>query len=136
MAATFIVQRGVEVRVLPAPRAPLSDTTKQETARRPGESRRIALNSTGEGREKVARARRELAAMLSHDSIAPLSALRLERGLSQSDLAHAAGMKQPQLSRLESGQHETVLLSTVQRLASALGVSLERVAAALDASKP
>lgn len=48
-----------------------------------------------------------------------LIALREERGLSQRDLADRAGMKQPQLARLETGQVEP-RLDTLQRLAAAL----------------
>lgn len=48
-----------------------------------------------------------------------LITLREERGLSQRELAARAGMKQPQLARLETGQVEPKL-DTLQRLAVAL----------------
>ena len=54
--------------------------------------------------------------------------LREQRGWSQCELPDRAGMKQPQLARLETGQVEPKL-DTLQRLAKALGcrvrVSLE-----------
>ncbi len=43
-----------------------------------------------------------------------------QRGWSQRELADRAGMKQPQLARLETGQVEPKL-DTLQRLAEALG---------------
>lgn len=49
-----------------------------------------------------------------------LIALREQRGWSQRELAHRAGMKQPQLARLETGQVEPKL-DTLQRLAKAMG---------------
>jgi HTH-type transcriptional regulator/antitoxin HipB len=52
-----------------------------------------------------------------------LIALREERGWSQRDLADRAGMKQPQLARLETGQVEP-RLDTLQRLAAALNCNV------------
>lgn len=52
-----------------------------------------------------------------------LIALREQRGLSQRDLADRAGMKQPQLARLETGQVEP-RLDTLQRLAAALNCNV------------
>jgi ribosome-binding protein aMBF1 (putative translation factor) len=49
-----------------------------------------------------------------------LIALREQRGWSQRQLADRAGMKQPQLARLETGQVEPKL-DTLQRLATAMG---------------
>lgn len=49
-----------------------------------------------------------------------LIALREQRGWSQRELADRAGMKQPQLARLETGQVEPKL-DTLQRLATAMG---------------
>jgi ribosome-binding protein aMBF1 (putative translation factor) len=49
-----------------------------------------------------------------------LIALREQRGWTQRQLADRAGMKQPQLARLETGQVEPKL-DTLQRLAKAMG---------------
>jgi ribosome-binding protein aMBF1 (putative translation factor) len=63
----------------------------------------------------------------SYEELAPrfvvvrqLIALREQRGWSQRELADRAGMKQPQLARLETGQVEP-RLDTLQRLAKAMG---------------
>lgn len=52
-----------------------------------------------------------------------LRALRVASGLSQGDLAARTGMTQAQISRLESGAHETRLAS-LRRIAAALGVTI------------
>lgn len=53
-----------------------------------------------------------------------LIALREQRGWSQRELADRAGMKQPQLARLETGQVEPKL-DTLQRLAKAMGCDVQ-----------
>ncbi|MDQ8001697.1 MAG: helix-turn-helix transcriptional regulator [Pseudomonadota bacterium] len=58
-----------------------------------------------------------------------LSSLRLTAGLSQAELARLCGMEQPHISRYESGRHEPGI-TVSKRLADALGVSLEKFAAA------
>lgn len=50
--------------------------------------------------------------------------IRLERGLTQEQLAEKAGISQPHLSILENNQ-ATPSLKTAIRLSSALGISLE-----------
>jgi transcriptional regulator with XRE-family HTH domain len=52
-----------------------------------------------------------------------LRALRDERGLSQGDVAGAAGISVSMLSQLEHG-HKGASVSTLSKLAAALGVSL------------
>ena len=66
----------------------------------------------------------------AHEELAPrfavvrqLIALREQRGWSQQKLADRAGMKQPQLARLETGQVEPKL-DTLQRLAKAMDTRL------------
>ena len=46
---------------------------------------------------------------------------RVSRGKSQAELTRIIGMRQPNIARLESGEHEPSL-STLARLSSALGV--------------
>lgn len=57
--------------------------------------------------------------------------LRLERGLSQKQLAEAAGLSQPRITEIERSDANPTLL-TITRIANALGVRVER----LFADKP
>jgi DNA-binding XRE family transcriptional regulator len=52
--------------------------------------------------------------------------LRISAGVTQDDIAKKAGIARPNVSRLESGKH-TPSLSTLQKLADALGVPLAQV---------
>ncbi|MEJ7784756.1 MAG: helix-turn-helix transcriptional regulator [Solirubrobacteraceae bacterium] len=58
---------------------------------------------------------------------AALKALRLERGLSQEELAHRASLHPTWISHLESGR-ENPAWGTVRRLAAALEVPLSTLA--------
>ena len=49
-------------------------------------------------------------------------AYRAEHGLTQTELGHRLGMKQPAIARLEAGTHEPSL-TTLQRLARTLGMA-------------
>lgn len=109
--------------------------TRSSEKRRPGYSVRVKLQSSPEGRGVLANARREIGEVLQADHIAPLATLRLTRGMSQSQLSAMSGLPQPQISRLENGGQGDVMLSTVRTLAAALGVSLEDVAAAIEAGR-
>jgi transcriptional regulator with XRE-family HTH domain len=62
---------------------------------------------------------------------------RVRHGLSQAELAGRLGMRQPNLARLESGEHEPSL-STLARLSLALGLdfSVEVKAGALKLRYP
>lgn len=100
--------------------------------RRPGEALTAELESTERGQRLISAARQEVGAMLHECGVAPLAALRMEAGLSQSALAKLAKMKQPQLSRLENGRHKSVRSDTIKRLALALNVPELRVYEAID----
>ena len=50
--------------------------------------------------------------------------LREQRGMSQRDLARATGIKQPQIARLEKGNHLPTV-GTIWRLLSVLGGQME-----------
>jgi transcriptional regulator with XRE-family HTH domain len=66
--------------------------------------------------------RRELErTRLANDVAIKVIQYRAARGLSQSALARMLGMRQPNVARLESGDHEPSL-STLARLSSALGL--------------
>lgn len=58
---------------------------------------------------------------LANDVAVQVLAYRTEHGLSQTELARRLGMKQPNIARLESGEHEPSL-STLARLSLALGL--------------
>lgn len=95
---------------------------------------RARLEATMEGRAVLINARRELGGMLAADGLVPLAALRMQRGLSQQQLAQLSGIQQPQLSRIESGQHD-IKASTAERLARALGVETADVVNAVLATR-
>ncbi|WP_416817358.1 helix-turn-helix domain-containing protein [Denitromonas sp.] len=61
----------------------------------------------------------------------PLSTLRLAAGLSQAELADKMDMKQPNIARLEKRPGDPSL-STLQKLASVLGVDIREVIAAVE----
>jgi transcriptional regulator with XRE-family HTH domain len=62
-----------------------------------------------------------------------LRALRLERGRTQEDLAHEAGITTAALARIERGQANPTWV-TVTRIAAALGVGLQELGAAVEAA--
>lgn len=68
--------------------------------------------------------RKKLVEDLARQGIAlQIRATRLSRGMTQDDLAKAAGMKQEQISRLEKADKNTTL-ATLVRVAKALDVAL------------
>lgn len=77
-------------------------------------------------------ARRRIAPILHAER--SLAALRMQQGLSQAELARRIGTSQSRLSRIETGMDDP-RLSTVVRLAKALGVDLNTLSAALAVSK-
>lgn len=52
-----------------------------------------------------------------------IACLRIDRGMSQEELARRAGTKQPNIARLESGRH-TPSLGLLRRVAEALDAEL------------
>lgn len=66
---------------------------------------------------------------------AALKEMRLERGLSQEELAHRASLHPTWISHLESGR-ENPAWGTVRRLATALDVSLGKLAERAEALEP
>jgi ribosome-binding protein aMBF1 (putative translation factor) len=58
---------------------------------------------------------------LANDVAIKVLRFRTDHGLSQADLTRMTGMRQPNIARLECGEHEPSL-STLARLASALGL--------------
>jgi DNA-binding XRE family transcriptional regulator len=78
----------------------------------------------------LARARQRLANELYPRP--SLSALRLQRGLSQAEMARRIGTSQSHLSRIESGQ-EDPRRTTLVKIARELGETLDVVSNAIDA---
>lgn len=78
--------------------------------------------------QALARARERLAETL-HEA-GTLAAIRLSKGLSQTAVANKIGTSQSRLSRIESGRDDPQL-STVAKIAEALGVDVAVVAEAL-----
>ncbi|MGI8410965.1 MAG: helix-turn-helix domain-containing protein [Solirubrobacteraceae bacterium] len=70
----------------------------------------------------------EVAAELARTALANQLAIlviryRVDHGLTQTALARKLGMKQPQVARLEAGDHEPSV-GTLARLANRLGITL------------
>lgn len=70
----------------------------------------------------------EVAAELARTALANQLAIlviryRVDHGLTQTALARKLGMKQPQVARLEAGDHEPSV-ATLARLANRLGITL------------
>ena len=61
-----------------------------------------------------------------------LATLRMQKGLSQAELATAIGSKQPHIARIEAGQG--VVHETMKKLAQALDVDMNTLSQVLDAT--
>ncbi|MGH2853023.1 MAG: helix-turn-helix domain-containing protein [Solirubrobacteraceae bacterium] len=70
-----------------------------------------------------------------HALAAAIRRLRKERGLTQEELAHAAGVTFGTVSRLELAQGEPGWM-TVRKIAQALGLTLSELGTAIDAEDP
>ena len=78
------------------------------------------------GRQRLAEVHEQL-----NPNFRPLSSLRLAAGLSQAELAVMMEMKQPNIARLEKKPGDPSL-STLKKLAVALGVDIREVIAAVE----
>lgn len=83
----------------------------------------------------IVKGRQRLAKVAHHlnPGFRPLSALRLAAGLSQSELAEKMDMKQPNIARFEKKPGDPSL-STLQKLATVLGVDIGEIIAAVEAT--
>lgn len=89
------------------------------------------VKSKGRIAERLPEARKKIAERRARSGpVNTLSQLRLEKGLSQDELAQMIGTKQPIISMYESGQREPSL-STIRVLAKALDVSFNVLVPAL-----
>ena len=69
--------------------------------------------------------------LAAHEEMAPefelvksIILLRKAHGMTQDDLAKAIGSKQPAIARIESGRYRGMSLSTLEKMAHALGARL------------
>ena len=63
----------------------------------------------------------------AYDALEPayqIARLRIAKGLTQEELAERAGVRQPNIARLESGKHQPTL-DLLRRVAEALGYRLD-----------
>ena len=90
-----------------------------------------------EGEDAATRERVNAAGAWVADALYPgeptLAALRLRAGLSQAEFARRCGLKQPHVSRYETGKHEPGIFQA-QAMADALGVNLDVLVKALKQS--
>ena len=82
-------------------------------------------------RQRIAQAGNWVADTM-YPGIPTLASLRLRAGLSQAEFAAKCGLKQPHVSRYETGKHEPGVFQA-QAMANALGVALEILVNALKA---
>lgn len=102
------------------------------STKRPQSKRRQALLKSAEGQAMQVQALKDLGSALDAHGLAPLVALRMRCGLTQKALCVATGLPQPHISRLENGKVPNPDGATLQRMAAALGVSMDEVMAAIQ----
>lgn len=112
----------------------IDDVSAYVDAPEPRLSRRARLLADPKRRAGLEQARRRVAAEVSDSGAFSLAKLRLQAGLSQSDLATLMATQQPAIARLERGDSDPSL-STLQKLANALGQNVETVIKAFEFSK-
>lgn len=79
-------------------------------------------------RKNVEERRCNVVGVLNHMAIARnLRVARARTGLSQKELAKRSGVCETTISFLESGKHEMIRMSTLQKLADVLGVPIEEL---------
>jgi transcriptional regulator with XRE-family HTH domain len=61
--------------------------------------------------------------------------LRAEKGLSQDQVADAAGLQTASYSRVERGESDDVLLSTLQKIATGLDVGVLELLDGIDSER-
>lgn len=79
----------------------------------------------------LARARKRHAEALEGVGTYALAKLRLQRGLSQTQLAHMMGVSQPYIAKIERGEDD-LRASTIRKLAFALDVPAATVLALIE----
>jgi DNA-binding XRE family transcriptional regulator len=102
------------------------------STQRPLSKRRQALLQTAQGQAMQVQALKDLGGALHSHGVAPLVALRMRCGLTQKALCEASGLPQPHISRLENGKVPNPDGATLQKLAAAMGMSMDDVMAAIE----
>jgi DNA-binding Xre family transcriptional regulator len=85
--------------------------------------------------ERLKQARKRLSPNFHDASNCDLRGLRLQRGLSQAQLAEAAETTQPYIARIEAGRAPNVTITTLRSLSIALDRSLSELDEALRNSE-
>lgn len=85
------------------------------------------------GKAAMAEARRYVGEVFYRQQRPSLATYRLARGWSQKRLAQELGTSQPYVARLEAGRSDPQI-STVRRICSVLGISIEEFARAFEAN--
>lgn len=79
----------------------------------------------------LAKARASLAEALYPEDGTTLKVLRLQAGLTQTQLAAALDTSQPHIARLESGRQDPAL-STCRKLSKIFGMTLDQISLAVE----
>jgi DNA-binding XRE family transcriptional regulator len=127
----FVMPTATKSAYLPAVGG-ASDLADAGTTARPQSMRRQALLQTAQGQAMQLQALKDLGSALQAHGMAPMVALRMRCGLTQKALCEASGLPQPHISRLENGKVPNPDGATLQRLAAAMGVSMDDVMAAIQ----
>jgi hypothetical protein len=131
VSAGFALPAATKAAYLPAiGSAPL--LVDSRPTQRPLSKRRQVLLQTPQGQAMQVQALQDLGEALDAHGLAPLVALRLRSGLTQKALCEATGLPQPHISRLENGKVPNPDGVTLQRLAVAMGVSMDEVMSAIQ----
>jgi DNA-binding Xre family transcriptional regulator len=99
---------------------------------RPLSKRRQALLQTAQGQAMQVQALKDFGGALQAHGMAPLVALHMRCGLTQKALGDASYLPQSHISRLENGKVPNPDGATLQKLAAAMGVSMDDVMTAIQ----
>jgi DNA-binding Xre family transcriptional regulator len=131
VSAGFALPAATKAAYLPAiGSAPL--LVDSRPTQRPLSKSRQALLQTPQGQAMQVQALQDLGEALDAHGLAPLVALRMRSGLTQKALCEATGLPQPHISRLENGKVPNPDGITLQRLAVAMGLSMDEVMSAIQ----
>lgn len=90
-----------------------------------------AIQQQEGGEARLQRARQRLSSMLAAKQPQSIRTMRLNAGLSQTQLAELTGLSQPQIATMER-PNSNPTIDTLKKIAEALGVGLSAVVAQWD----